>query len=236
NQHVRFFGNLRTLELEEPNFCPNPNEPYESDPVFAFEHLLSIERVVRRLVCLAKSRDMGVAKTTAYEVCDILSSLKNRFKNGPPSQEAELFKEFWNPKLGAEMISESLKGIPGVGDSLAKMSNDCYDELRKVVIESVWYKQKVTNTGVLVKKKNLIDEVEESQDVFVANVMRALRNGHHGYFTEGEKQKRPSRYLSLVTGETPDSMIQLPMLWFLAYLADPKILDWEPLQIGGYEL
>ena len=66
--------------------------------------------------------------------------------------------------------------------------------------------------------------------------MRALRNTHHGYLTRGDLRNRPSRYLSITTGNTPNSLSALPGYWALALLGNPSSFIGLPmLPIGEYE-
>jgi hypothetical protein len=49
--------------------------------------------------------------------------------------------------------------------------------------------------------------------------------------SESDKSNRPSRYLALITGDTPDSMAYLGVLWALALVANPEDmlgLKWHP--------
>ena len=213
------------------NFTVNQHPDADIDPIGAFEHFLTLDRIVRRLVAVASSVSIGDAKTMTFEMADLLATLKKRFEGG---QDAQHFKTLFNPDLGLKMISDRLSRIPGVGTNHCKMASFAYSELNNTVIDSVRIRSKVSDHGVLVRNSDLSNEREEDHATFVANVVRALRNGHHGYFTEEDYSRRPSRYLSLVTGNVSDSLVVLPSLWFLAYLSDPQMLGWEPLSIGKY--
>jgi hypothetical protein len=85
----------------------------------------------------------------------------------------------------------------------------------------------------MVRDKNLTGEGAIPVPQFVAEVMRAYRNAHHGYFSaDPVSQNRPLRFLSLVNGNLPVEMSALPVLWWLAYLADPSLVGWKPLGIN----
>ena len=102
-------------------------------------------------------------------------------------------------------------------------------------MDSVHIRSKLRTDGVLVRTKNLDSERKESKDEFVSNVIRALRNGHHGYFTDGDRYgRRPSRYLWMVDGNIPDSLCSLPPFWLFGFLAKPKMLGWRVLDVGAY--
>ena len=85
------------------------------------------------------------------------------------------------------------------------------------------------------RDRELTSEVEIPTPEFTSEVMRAYRNAHHGYFTTGDRSNRPSRYLFLVDGNLPVEMSALSVIWWLAYLADPKFVGWRHLEIGAYD-
>jgi hypothetical protein len=110
-----------------------------------------------------------------------------------------------------------------------------YHQIEDTVISSIWLKSKVTPQGVMVRKKDLSQEVLVPRPAFVADLMRAYRNAHHGYFTAGDAQnKRPSRYLFLADGNLPAEITALPALWWLAYLTDPGMVGWKHLPVDAF--
>lgn len=215
------------------NFLKSQQADADIDSIAAFEHFLSINRLIQRIASLATSSDIGNAKTIVFEVADLLGTIRRRFN--PNKNDVATFKELFDPDIAPKIIVSALLTIPGVGSDLAKIAITVYEKLRETIINSVWIRSKVDPDGILVADKDLKSESKEGFGEFVANVMRALRNGHHGYFTEPKFHNIPSRYLFMVDGNTPNEMIQLPMLWFLAYLADPSILDWKPLPFGHFD-
>lgn len=85
------------------------------------------------------------------------------------------------------------------------------------------------------KKKDMSKEEMISRPDFVAELMRAYRNAHHGYFSAAdERNKRPSRYLFLADGDLPAEIMALPALWWLAYVADPSMVGWKYLPIDRF--
>jgi hypothetical protein len=122
------------------------------------------------------------------------------------------------------------------GRDLADLAGELYRKIEDTVIDSVWLKPKVTPQGIMVRTKDLAGKNALARADFVGELMRAYRNAHHGYFTEGDRSKRPSRYLYLVDGNLPAEITTLPALWFLAYLADPTLVGWKYLPINVYDL
>ncbi len=215
------------------NFTVHGNPEADIDARFAFEHLLTMERVVKRTIASMCVTEVGSAKAAVFEIADLFDTLSKRFCN--TATDTEFFKTLFNPSTGLSLIQSRLSGIPGIGDRLAKIAEMVYGQLRDTVLDSIWMRSKATAAGIAVRDRHLHTEIVESPDEFVANVMRAYRNGHHGYFTDSDPQNRPSRYLWMVDGNVPYSITALPALWLLAYIADPGLIGWKPLAIASYD-
>jgi hypothetical protein len=117
------------------------------------------------------------------------------------------------------------------------LAGQLYRRVEDTVIDSVWLRSKVTSSGVLVRRRDdLTQEELVARPRFVAELMRAYRNAHHGYFTEADdRQKRPSRYLFLVNGNLPVELVALPPFWWLAYLPDPIMVGWKQLPTNHFD-
>jgi hypothetical protein len=206
----------------------DPEEPI--DPIAAFEHYITVDRLVRRTIAAMSAGDGGSCRGATFETADLFETLSIRFSG----KGSEMFKPLFNPDKGPVMVGQRLRGIPGIGDYLHEFTIRCYDDLKTTILQSVWLKSKVAGNEVVVRDRLLTGENREPIADFVANVIRALRNGHHGYFSS-EKEPRPSRYLFLVDGTVPDSMLSLPTVWLLAYLADPSLVGWKRLAVNAYD-
>ena len=122
------------------------------------------------------------------------------------------------------------------GPELSELAGHLYRRIEDTVINSIWLKSKVKPRGVMIRKKTDLSQEElVPRPAFVAALMRAYRNAHHGYFTAGdEPNKRPSRFLFLADGDLPAEITALPALWWLAYLADPGMVGWNRLPIDKF--
>src|SRR5262249_43990549 len=128
-------------------------------------------------------------------------------------------------------------GLPAPFDGyFTDLTAQVYRKVEETVLASVWRPGKVTASGVMVRDKNLGAESPMPVPQFVAEVMRAYRNAHHGYFSADPlSQTRPSPFLFPVTGNLPVEMSALPVLWWLAYLADPGVVGWKHLPINKFD-
>ncbi len=204
------------------------------EPVSGFEFVMTINRIVGRLGALMQLKDIGVAKPIVFEIADLMATLRVRLRSGSGQSEVDEFKDFFNAGKTQQLLCDILKTIPGVGDNLADQAECAYRELVEVIKQSILFKDRLTATGVMVPGKTAGTEREEPFEQFAANVIRVLRNGHHGYFTEGDDSRRVSRYLWMVSGNVPDSIRALPMLWFLAYITEPSFLGWNAPGYGVF--
>lgn len=204
------------------------------DGVTAMEYGLTLDRVLRRSVSCVASDSAAERKMAAFEIADLLEELRGVWE--PTLNSTAFFKRLHHPVQGRDLVKEALSALPPPFAGYFQESADqIYGELQSSVLASVWIKSKLTAQGVLVKGRDLSTEQVEPLPEFVANTVRALRNGHHGYVTKRDKSQRPSRYLSLVTGNLPDSMSYLGFLWMLAMLSAPKkMLGWDWMPVNAW--
>jgi len=200
------------------------------DAVTTFEFAITVDRVLRKAVSCVASEENPVRKAASQETADLLETLR-AFKD--PSATGTFFKKLHHRDDGLALVQKCLASVPtAVGAALQDSAQTVYRDLHDTIRNSVWVKSKLTERGVMVKNKDLTAEREEPTADFVTNVVRALRNAHHGYLSTSDTSNRPSRYLALVTGNTPDSMAYLGTLWALALVASPEEMlgrTWQSL-------
>jgi hypothetical protein len=196
------------------------------DLTFPLEHALSFMRILRRALYAVTTEEMPEGKFAAFDVADLLDGVADAFGT---RKATETFKLLFDPVAGRETIQAALTNLPDdIRRPLQVVVDDVYDDLKRTVLDSIWLPHKRVGDTVLVKSRDLRTEMAEGIGTLASNVVRALRNTHHGYFTRTDPQNRPSRYLSLVTGNIPDSVATLPMLWVIAFLADPRaVTGWS---------
>ncbi|HVC61872.1 MAG TPA: hypothetical protein VND19_16100 [Acetobacteraceae bacterium] len=197
------------------------------DFVTCFEHGLSIDRLLRKSASAQASVELAVIKYATFEVADIVDELCQYWTG---SQQTERFKALFNPSQGLPRLSAALSTAPSTTRGiLLDGVTSVYASLRATVLDSVFVTAKRTSTGgILVRDKTLTTERNENGDEFTANVVRALRNTHHGYMTLQDTQNRPSRYLALVTGNLPDTIAYIGVLSGLALLGDSHEMVGKP--------
>jgi hypothetical protein len=223
------------------NFAEGNDPTSPVDPVFGFEHLLTVDRLLRETILVMSLDEAARAKLMIFGVADLYDTLSelfgNRMSTGARYSKAGFFKAIFNTKEGPALIAPRLAGMPAPFDRyFSDLTATVYGKIEETVLTSVWLPGKVTTNGVLVRREDLTREDPVSAPTFVAEVMRAYRNAQHGYFSaDPTSRKRPSRFLYLVDGNLPVEMSVLPIIWWLAYLADPGIIGWKHLEVGAYD-
>ena len=171
----------------------------------------------------------------AFEIADLFDTLQV-VRLGNTTQDIEFFNTLFNPVDAPARIARSTAGMPApFAAYFADVAAEVYRKIQETVVASVWLRDKVTPAGILVRDRQLTSEAPMPVPQFVAETMRAYRNAHHGYFTEGDRGNRPSRFLFLVNGNLPVEMSALPALWWLSYLADPGFVGWNHLPINTFD-
>ncbi|MGA2253716.1 MAG: hypothetical protein ABSG53_03565 [Thermoguttaceae bacterium] len=205
------------------------------DPIFAFEHYLTVDRLTRRTLLAMSLEEAGTAKHQVFEIAELYDCLSHLFGNHPDA--TGFFKQLFHTESGPAILKDRLGRLPAPFSSdLPRLADSLYDRIEDTIINSIWRKSKVTPQGVMVrKKKDMSQEELVLRPAFVSRLMRAYRNAHHGYFSDGDKSnKRPSRYLFLADGNLPAEITALPALWWLAYLSDPGMVGWKHLPINTF--
>lgn len=222
------------VELLDPaNFTEKHDPEGTIDGVSAFENHITMSRLLKRMAACMSVAEGSHAKTVTFEIADLLDGLMVRNQN---TGDTEHFKHLFHPTSGLALVRAGLAGVPApFGPYLDGLACQVYAELRASVLDSIWVPGKRGGGVVLVKSKQLTAEVPIAEDDFVAAAMRAYRNGHHGYFTAEDGSRRPSRFLYMLDGNTPDSLGELAVLWLLSLLADPSgMAGARSLGFGGF--
>jgi hypothetical protein len=216
------------------NFTHDLDPAATVDPVFGYEHQITVDRLFRKTL-LAMSMDVApMANLMAFEIADLYDTLSRRLGN--TTSDADFFRILFDPSDGPGRIGRHTAGLPEpFAKYFADVATRVYGRIAETVVDSIWRAGKVTTAGVLVRDRNLTSEAPIPAPRFVAATMRAYRNTHHGYFTAGDPANRPSRYLFMVDGSLPVEMSALPSLWWLAYLADPTFVGWNHLPVGAFD-
>jgi hypothetical protein len=189
------------------------------DPVFGQEYSHSFMHILRDAVSIIAEDSRYRNKATTFRMADIISALA---ENGSLKKRPDEFFRYLFSDACKQQIRRILDGT-GIAalQAFADTSDNIYQNLKKVVIDSVIIPNKRQGDKISVRTSSLDSERLLDEDAFKGQVLRSLRNTQHGYFSRGDSSMRPSRFLSLIDGNTPDDFPTLGLVWTVALLASP---------------
>ena len=221
NSSSRLIGNLFNLE----NFTSESDNDYV-DPIYAFEYAYTVQHILHDITSILYTWSSYQNKSTLFRIADMLAGLAKL--GSLTANEGNFFKELFMPNKIKELSYKNFytTELFDVFHTMAhKISNNLYCK----IYNSIWVKDRLINNSVLVKDRNLLNENAEEINIFCGNLIRALRNTHHGYFTRADRTgSRPSRYFSISTGELPDDLPSLAFLWLLLLLDSQETFIGNP--------
>jgi hypothetical protein len=204
------------------------------DFVTCFEHALTLDRAFRKGMSCVLSAESVVRKESAMEIADIIGELASYWKLAAGAPEH--FKQLVHPRHGVALLKTAFGTAPAPFAVLfSDIAASIYEGLRDTVTGSVFVPTKKTTSGILVRDRTLSSENVESNEDFSANVVRSLRNTHHGYLTKNDRSLRPSRYLALVDGTLREGFARLgPLLALAAAVAPETMFGWKFMPTGSF--
>ena len=215
--------NALLVELLDPaNFTEDHDPEKPIDGVSALENHLTVSRLLKRMAACMSVAEGSHAKGILFEIADLADGLMAR---NTGLGDTEHFRRLFHPTNGLALVQASIAPLPEpFRGYFQNVASQIYGDLRTSILGSIWVPGKRAGGAVLVKNRQLTAEIPMPEDDFVAAVMRAYRNGHHGYFTAADGSRRPSRFLYMLDGNTPDAVSDLSTLWLLAFFADPSAM------------
>lgn len=203
-------------------------------PLVPFEFGLTWDRVLRKGVLAVLGTAEIDRKDDCFELADLLEELWSR--RNEKSGQARIFKRFFHRTEAVAMLKECVSGAPvSEWADIVPAVIATYDRLVDAVSASVVIRTRKSDAGVLVQNKALSGDVVEPFEEFTANLMRALRNAHHGYLTANDTSSRPARYLSLVSGTIPDDLSLVAAFWTWCTITAPEtVFERQWLGSGPY--
>ena len=225
--------NLLGIDLSDP--CNFLEDKSTIDPIWAFENLLTTDRVLRLSAMAITSGDAGTRKSFVFQIADLWDSIA--LAMGKTSNNSDFFNHLFHPDMAPTDLLNILGNMPIFQNRFANDIRTIYDRLRKTIVDSIYIPGLINSDTITVKKKDLTTPEEISHSELTFRVIRAMRNTHHGYITKNDKGKyRPARFLSIFTGNIPDIITALPVYWWLAFLANPTdFIGFKPVGQQAYD-
>jgi hypothetical protein len=209
-QYLSKFNSYLSFVLNPTNFTDD-----ETNVWIGLSHYrawLSVERIADEVLHMLTDVSPFLRKMAFFRVIDQLSCLISEEYR----LQSTLFKQLLLPGEASDIISEGLTRYKGsIAKYLKVRLKEARADLKRVCIESIYIQDHVDYKG---GKVQLGDDSCVDFDEYVTCMVREVRNTHHGYYT-----KRFDRYLSISTGNTPDSLPVIGILAYLSLIAAPEL-------------
>lgn len=202
------------------------------DFISCFEKYLTLDRILLECIMVATATNAATARLMTFAVMDKFQELCSF----PGVSKARNFHHFCTRPFLNNVLLPTFKMLPKPWDVFfADVANQLYDDLYSIIrsARGVWPDFLVQSGGgvrVYRRWNSTTHQFEYlsaplSDDDFVAEYVRAARNTHHGYVSDGDERRRFACYGSISTAFLPDSFTQLPLLITLAEFVNPQALS-----------
>src|SRR5205085_11148077 len=118
-------ANRLLYEATDPaNFTDGwaPDQPI--NPVAAFEHLLSLDRLLRKTLLSMTIEDPGTARQFVFEAAELYDAMSDFFGHAGP---AEFFKRLFDTAAAPALLADRLRILPSpFGPALAELTSAAY--------------------------------------------------------------------------------------------------------------
>ncbi len=221
NQHI-------ANRLEVCNFTDHETVDF----VEAFEKYLTIDRIFHECLMVATTTNSAIARLVTFAVLDKFQELC-RF---PGIESGRNFHHMCTRLFLTTVLLPSFDQLPSPwNDYFRAKAVDLYDDLYSTIRSprGVWPNHLVQSGGGIRvyrvwdgRSAQFVNStVTQNDDAFVGEYVRAARNTHHGYISDGDNRRRFATYGSISTAFLPDSFTQLPLLILLAEILSPRSLS-----------
>lgn len=221
---VAKYNHLLRLRIDVTNYRNSD----DIDFIAAFEEYFTFDRLTLELNYCQTATDGFSARASSFAVLDKLSELVSI---RGISKSEERFRYFVGKTFANTVLSPSLKQYPSPFSTFFPHECDrVYDNLHKKVlgIEGLWMAYRRQAAGIQTRRwdKNSNSFAENpklyTEDEFVGQIVRAIRNTHHGYISDNDERRRFAVFISMHTGQLADDFTAIPQLIWLAVVQNPE--------------
>ena len=202
------------------------------DFISCFEKYLTIDRILLECIMVATATNPAIARLMTFAVLDKFQELC-AFQG---IQQTRHFHYMCTRGFLNDVLLPSFAMMPApwatfFSDVATRLYDDLYATIRSD--KGVWPTNLIQpGGGVRVYREwdhnahHFVDRAAPlSDDDFVGEYVRAARNTHHGYISDGDRRRRFACFGSISTAFLPDSFTQLPLLIVLAEFINPRLLS-----------
>jgi hypothetical protein len=229
---IAFFIERFNFHIENRIEVCNHVDGENIDFISCFEKYLTLDRILLECIMVATATNPAVARLMTFAVLDKFQELCS-FTG---IQQSQNFHHFCTRPFLNDVLLPSFAKMPAPWDAFfSGVATSLYDDLYATIRSpiGVWSNYLVQpGGGVRIYREwkgrppqFVARTAPFTDDEFVAEYVRAARNTHHGYVSDGDTRRRFACYGSISTAFLPDSFTQLPLLITLAEFINPQALS-----------
>lgn len=220
---LKFNHSLR-LRLDVTNY----RKGKDIDFIAAFERFSTFERITMELNRCQTAEDGFSARILSFAMLDKFAELIRV----PGIDPGKTFHHFVTRQFKDKSLLPRFKNLPPPFDGFFHQEcNQIFDSLYYTVLgkKGLWMTYRKTAKGIRTREwdkyLSLFQDAASlcSEEEFVGEIVRAIRNTHHGYVSNKDKKRRFSIFGSMHTGKLPDQFTAIPQLIWLTTFEDPRI-------------
>jgi hypothetical protein len=217
------YNHALRLRLDVTNYRQGEN----IDFISAFESYFTFDRLTTELNHCQTAMDGYTSRTSSFAMLDKYSELI------PITgiQAGNLFHYYVTKPFANSVLLPILRAYPNpFGMFFADECKRVYESVYDTVLgaDGLWMTFRRTKTGVNArewdKKRKLFHDraTPYTEDEFVGEIVRAVRNTHHGYISQRDERRRFAIFVSMHSGKIPDDFTLIPQLMWLSAMQDPE--------------
>lgn len=216
------FNHFLRMRLDITNYRKGD----DIDFIAAFEEYYTLDRIGHELNLCQTAQEGFTARTLTFAILDKFAEMFS--VNG--INRDRMFHYFLTRNFAKSLV-DTLSEVPSpFGAFFSSETEEVFDLLYKSVLgeNGLWMKYRSISAGISSREwdKNSGSFHDRafpySDEEFVGEVVRAVRNTHHGYISDRDDRRRFAVFMSMHTGKLADSLTALPQFMWLAGLLDPE--------------
>lgn len=197
------------------------------DFVGAFEEYFTLDRIALELNYCQTATSSFTARSVAFAMLDKFSEIVSI----AGIDKTRLFHHFVSKAFKNTVLLGSLRNFPPPFSTFFPSECDrVYDSVHTKILgnDGLWMAYRYQAGQVQTREWNDKSKVFQdrakpySEDAFVGEIVRTVRNTHHGYLSDEDKRRRFAVFVSMHTGQISDEFSAIPQLIWLATMENPE--------------
>lgn len=209
------------------DLCNYTNQAGYIDFIKQRKIVLTLERIIAEINYIVTEMDPFVRKTFYFNLHDKIATLPN--PRVSLSERRPIFNRLFKHTHYSRVLRKRLSSLPEPFDTKISLLGDAlFEDLIDRCVDSIWARYRVSEKTVRVRETSSTTNGYISQKMqdrsgpymledFATNFLHEIRNSLHGYQLQAGGFEE---FLLMHSGEVPDSLPDLALIWYFLALAD----------------